>query len=91
MNTITLFLAVIIVLTVIFLVYFFSDLFKNDEAKASLKDKKNWVNLSIAGVVTQFFDYMGIGSNFSQRRSALVYFGQYKSMLSLSIRQKKRA
>lgn len=62
MNTITLFLAVIIVLTVIFLVYFFSDLFKNDEAKASLKDKKNWVNLSIAGVVTQFFDYMGIGS-----------------------------
>lgn len=62
MNTLTIFLGFVIILTIIFAVYLFSDLFKNPEAKARLKEKKDWLNLGIAGVVTQFFDYMGIGS-----------------------------
>ena len=62
MNTLTIFLGFVILLTIIFIVYLFSDLFKNDEAKARLKEKKDWINLAVAGVITQFFDFMGIGS-----------------------------
>ena len=42
MNTLTIFLGFVILLTIIFIVYLFSDLFKNDEAKARLKEKKDW-------------------------------------------------
>lgn len=59
MNAVTIFLAIVIILTIIFVVYFLMDLVKNKEA---IKNKEHWVNLSLAGLVTQFFDTLGIGS-----------------------------
>lgn len=49
----------VVVMGAVFLVILFVDLRKNRD---ELKGKKGWLNLSIAGVITQFFDTLGIGS-----------------------------
>ena len=59
--TLVVFLSVVVILSAACLIYLFTDM-KKPEYRETLKEKKNWVNLGIAGVVTQFFDYMGIGS-----------------------------
>ncbi len=56
------FLAVVVLVNGAVLAYLFTDVFKKKELREPLKEKKGWINLSLAGLVTQFFDFMGIGS-----------------------------
>ena len=49
----------VVAMGVVFLIILFIDLKKNKE---ELKGKGGWINLSIAGIITQFFDTLGIGS-----------------------------
>lgn len=58
MSAIQIFQILVIAVTVIFTIYFLYDTIQHKE---SLKGK-HWINLSVAGIVTQFFDTLGIGS-----------------------------
>lgn len=58
MNVVLIFQILVITFAIIFSVVLIKDIIDN---KQDLKGK-NWVNLSIAAVVTQFFDTLGIGS-----------------------------
>ena len=53
------FQTLVVLVGVVFLFFLFNDLRKNRD---ELKGKDGWLNLSIAGVITQFFDTLGIGS-----------------------------
>ena len=58
MSAILIFQILVVIITVIFTVYLLLDTVQHKE---SLKGK-HWISLSFAGVITQFFDTLGIGS-----------------------------
>ncbi|HMM05271.1 MAG TPA: sulfite exporter TauE/SafE family protein [Clostridiales bacterium] len=58
MSAILVFQILVIIMAAIFTAYLLIDIFQHKE---SLKGK-HWLNLSLAGIITQFFDTLGIGS-----------------------------
>lgn len=59
MNPVLVLQAAVVIVGVLFAIILIKDLIKNKE---ELKGKERWANLTLAGIVTQFFDTLGIGS-----------------------------